>query len=355
MTTLPPAGRSLLPLLDASPVVVPTTEPTTEPAAEHAGSCCSPATSRAAAPGVRTTVPVGARSTRGQVRIPGGTFWMGDSHGDGYAADGERPVHQVRLASYLMDTKVVTNAQFATFVKATGYVTDAERDGVSAVFHLAVDAAPADVLRSAAGVPWWLAVRGADWRHPGGPRSGIGDLQHHPVVHVSWNDAQAYCRWAGKRLPTEAEWEHAARGGLDRARYPWGDDLTSGGRWRCNIWQGDFPGHNTLEDGYLTTAPATAFQPNGYGLHNTVGNVWEWCQDAFRPTEYADRAGPDPVVAPVASDPDGDPAQVRRVMRGGSYLCHDSYCNRYRVAARSSNTAESSSGNIGFRCANDAA
>lgn len=322
-----------------------------------AGSCCSPSTSRATGPGVRPTVPAGPRSTRGQARIPGGTFWMGDSHGDGYAADGERPVHQVRLPSYLIDTKVVTNAQFATFVKATGHVTDAERDGVSAVFHLAVDAAPADVLRSAAGVPWWLAVRGADWRHPGGPRSGIGDLQNHPVVHVSWNDAQAYCRWAGKRLPTEAEWEHAARGGLDRARYPWGDELTSGGRWRCNIWQGEFPGHNTLDDGYLTTAPATAFQPNGYGLHNTVGNVWEWCQDAFRPTEYADRAGPDPVVAPVAAEPAepaGELAQVRRVMRGGSYLCHDSYCNRYRVAARSSNTAESSSGNIGFRCANDA-
>ncbi|WP_242530569.1 formylglycine-generating enzyme family protein [Nocardioides aromaticivorans] len=354
MSTLSPAGRSLLPLLDTSPATRAEEHPEEHPA-EHAGSCCSPATSRAGAPGVRTTVPAGARSTRGQATIPAGTFWMGDSHGDGYAADGELPVHQVRLASYLMDTKVVTNAQFATFVKATGYVTDAERDGVSAVFHLAVDAAPADVLRSATGVPWWLAVRGADWRHPGGPRSGIADLQNHPVVHVSWNDAQAYCRWAGKRLPTEAEWEYAARGGLDRARYPWGDELTNGGRWRCNIWQGDFPGHNTLDDGYLTTAPATAFQPNGYGLHNTVGNVWEWCQDAFRPTEYADRAGPEPVVAPVAAEPDEDPAQVRRVMRGGSYLCHDSYCNRYRVAARSSNTAESSSGNIGFRCANDAA
>ena len=207
---------------------------------------------------------------------------MGDSHGDGYAADGELPVHRVALSPYLIDTKAVTNAQFATFVKATDYITDAERDGVSAVFHLAVDAAPADILQSAAGVPWWLAVRGADWRHPAGPRSDIGDLQNHPVVHVSWRDAQAYCRWAGKRLPTEAEWEHAARGGLDRARYPWGDELIHRGRWRCNIWQGEFPHRNTLDDGYLTTAPATAFAPNGYGLHNTVGNVWEWCQDAFR-------------------------------------------------------------------------
>ncbi|WP_268930130.1 formylglycine-generating enzyme family protein [Nocardioides potassii] len=301
-------------------------------------------------------MPRGARSTRGQVHIDGGSFWMGDSHGDGYAADGEQPVHAVRLSSYFIDAKTVTNAQFATFVKSTGYVTDAERDGVSAVFHLAVDAAPADVLRRVAGVPWWLTVRGADWRHPAGPRSSINDLQNHPVVHVSWRDAQAYCRWAGKRLPTEAEWEHASRGGLDRARYPWGDDLRPGGRWRCNIWQGDFPHRNTLDDGFLTTAPVTTFTPNGYGLHNTVGNVWEWCQDAFRSTEYVDRAGPEAVVDPVAADPADVPdAHVPRVMRGGSYLCHDSYCNRYRVAARSSNTAESSSGNIGFRCANDAA
>ena len=323
-------------------------------ATTHGGSCCAPTSGRSEAT-QEATVPAGERSTRGQVRIPGATFWMGDSNGDGYAADGEGPVHAVRVSPYLIDTKAVTNAQFATFVKATGHVTEAERDGVSAVFHLAVRAARADVLQRAAGVPWWLAVRGADWRHPAGPLSDIGDLQNHPVVHVSWRDAQAYCRWAGKRLPTEAEWEHAARGGLDRARYPWGDELTHHGRWRCNIWQGEFPRHNTLDDGHLTTAPATAFQPNGYGLHNTVGNVWEWCQDAFRPTEYADRAGADPVADPVAAEPADTPdGLVSRVMRGGSYLCHDSYCNRYRVAARSSNTAESSSGNIGFRCANDA-
>jgi formylglycine-generating enzyme required for sulfatase activity len=289
------------------------------------------------------------------VAIPGRTFWMGDSHGDGSAADGERPVHRVALSPYLIDATAVTTAQYAAFVMATGYVTDAERDGVSAVFHLAVEAASADILNPAPGVPWWLAVRGADWRHPAGPRSSIEDLQDHPVVHVSWRDARAYARWAGKRLPTEAEWEHAARGGLDRARYPWGDDLTSGGRWRCNIWQGEFPHRNTLDDGYLTTAPVDAFAPNGYGLHNTVGNVWEWCQDAFRATEYAERAQDDPVPDPLAAEPSGpDDPHVHRVMRGGSYLCHDSYCNRYRVAARSSNTAESSSANIGFRCANDA-
>ena len=286
---------------------------------------------------------------------------MGDSYGDGYAGDGEGPVHQVRLSPYLIDVEAVTNAGFAAFVKATGHVTDAERDGLSAVFHLAVAARPAEVLGRATGVPWWLVVRGADWRHPRGRRSSIAELQNHPVCHVSWRDAQAYCRWAGKRLPTEAEWEYAARGGLDRARYPWGDDLlTSDGRWRCNIWQGEFPRRNTLDDGYLTTAPVNAFAPNGYGLLNSVGNVWEWCADAFRSSEYADRSAAgatavSPVVDPVAAEPAAlDKATVRRVMRGGSYLCHDSYCNRYRVAARSMNTAESSSGNIGFRCANNA-
>ena len=344
--------RPLLPLLGAD-------HETSPHGSGHVAPCCAPSAASTGSPRpvpADPGVPRGRRSTRGQVPIGDATFWMGDSHGDGYAADGERPQHQVRLSAYLIDAKAVTNAQFASFVKATGYVTDAERDGVSAVFHLAVQAAPADVLHGAAGVPWWLAVRGADWRHPAGSRSTIADLQNHPVVHVSWRDAQAYCRWAGKRLPTEAEWEHAARGGLDRARYPWGDELSPGGRWRCNIWQGEFPRHNTRDDGYLTTAPVTAFQPNGHGLHNTVGNVWEWCQDAFRATEYADRAGDRPVVDPVAREPvDTDGPQVLRVMRGGSYLCHDSYCNRYRVAARSSNTAESSSGNTGFRCANDAA
>jgi formylglycine-generating enzyme required for sulfatase activity len=282
---------------------------------------------------------------------------MGDGFDEGYPADGETPTHRVSLAPYRMDATAVTNAAFATFAKATGYVTEAEEIGVSAVFHLAVEAAPGDVIGRADGTPWWLAVKGADWRHPAGPHSDVGHLQNHPVVHVSWRDAQAYCRWAGKRLPTEAEWEHAARGGLEGARFAWGDELTPGGRWRCNIWQGKFPQHNTLEDGHLTTAAVKSFAPNGYGLYNVAGNVWEWCQDRFAPTTYADRAGGEVVdpLAPGSEDPGpragGD---VARVMRGGSYLCHDSYCHRYRVAARSSNTAESAAANIGFRCANDA-
>ena len=336
----------------------------------HTPSCCAPSGAlpvdiSIGGPGAEPvvpepTVPAGARSTRGQVRIPGGTFTMGDGFDEGYPADGETPTHPVTLAPYLLDATAVTNAQFATFVKATGYVTEAEEIGLSAVFHLAVQASRADVVGNATGTPWWLVVKGADWRHPAGPLSDAGDLANHPVVHVTWRDAQAYCRWAGKRLPTEAEWEYAARGGLEGARFAWGDELTPRGRWQCNIWQGDFPRTNTVEDGHLTTAPVRTFAPNGHGLFNTAGNVWEWCQDRFAPTTYADRAaaaGGVPVVDPLAPDSD-DPGLragggVARVMRGGSYLCHDSYCHRYRVAARSSNTAESASANIGFRCAND--
>jgi formylglycine-generating enzyme len=186
---------------------------------------------------------------------------------------------------------------------------------------------------------------GASWRRPEGPGSDLAGRGDHPVVHVSWNDARAYCDWAGLRLPTEAEWEFAARGGLEGKRLPWGDELTPGGVWRSNIWQGTFPTHNTAEDGYVGTAPVDAFPPNGFGLHNASGNVWEWCADWFHPTFH--RNGP-------TDNPTGPPAGQARVIRGGSYMCHDSYCNRYRVAARSSNTPDSSTGNMGFRCARDA-
>ena len=201
------------------------------------------------------------------------------------------------------------------------------------------------MLHRVAEAPWWLAVRGADWRRPEGPGSDVAHRQNHPVVHVTWNDAQAYCAWAGKVLPTEAQWEFAARGGLAGARYPWGDELTPGGRWRCNIWQGRFPTANSEEDGYATTAPVKAFAANGYGLHQPSGNVWEWCQDWFAADYYARS----PRV-----DPPGPGDGTARVMRGGSYLCHASYCHRYRVAARSSSTPDSASANVGFRCANPA-
>jgi formylglycine-generating enzyme required for sulfatase activity len=265
---------------------------------------------------------------------------MGDAFGEGYPTDGETPVHEVRLTGFRIDATTVTNEMFAAFVETTGYKTEAEQYGSSAVFHLLSTAADEAVLGAAAGAPWWLNVGGADWAHPTGPSSNWQHIPDHPVVHVSHNDAAAYCGWAGRRLPTEAEWEYAARGGLDGMRYAWGNELTPGGEHRCNIWQGTFPSTNTLEDGHLGTAPARTFKPNGYGLYEMAGNVWEWCADWFLPKYY--RNSP-------ADNPQGPTIGSGRVMRGGSYLCHDSYCNRYRVAARTSNTPESSSGNCGFR------
>jgi sulfatase modifying factor 1 len=303
-------------------------------------SCCAP--SREVAIGSAPPVS-GERGEHGveQVRLPGGSFAMGNSNGDENAGDGETPVHQVEVAPFGIDATSVTNVDFARFVEATGYRTEAEIYGFSAVFHLALAAEPDEVMGPAAGTPWWAGVRGADWRHPGGSRSDLERLDDHPVVHVSWNDAVAYCKWAGRRLPTEAEWEYASRGGLEGARYPWGDELIgTDGEWRCNIWQGVFPRRNTEEDGFLTTAPVRTFQPNGYGLWQTVGNVWEWCADWFGPRYYKFSPG---------ENPPGPSLGAARVMRGGSYLCHDSYCNRYRNAARSSNTPESSMGNTGFR------
>lgn len=308
-------------------------------------NCCSPSLSKSADVGARVTQPLPSRNTRRQILVPGGEFWMGDSFDEGYPQDGETPVHLVKLPPYYMDATAVTNTQFATFVRATGYVTDAEQLGISAVFHLAFTGARRDIAHEVAEAPWWLAVRGATWRHPEGPNSGITWRQNHPVVHVSWRDAQAYCDWVGKRLPSEAEWEYAARGGLRQARYPWGDDLDTGGRWPCNIWQGVFPTTNTMDDGHLTTAPVKAYAPNGFGLWQMAGNVWEWCSDWFG-TDYYSRS-------PTCS-PSGPVRGERRIMRGGSYLCHESYCNRYRVAARSGNTPDSASANVGFRCANNA-
>ncbi|MDQ0618654.1 formylglycine-generating enzyme family protein [Arthrobacter globiformis] len=276
------------------------------------------------------------------VEIPGGALTMGDAFAEGYPADGETPAHEVRLDDFRIDATAVTNTMFGAFVEATGYRTEAEQYGTSAVFHLLVRSPKSEILGTAAGAPWWLNVRGADWAHPAGPDSVWQDIPDHPVVHVSHNDALAYCAWAGRRLPTEAEWEYAARGGLHGLRYAWGNELTPGGEHLCNIWQGTFPTTNTLDDGHLGTAPVRTFPPNGYGLYEMAGNAWEWCADWFLPKYY--RNSP-------TDNPQGPTIGAGRVMRGGSYLCHDSYCNRYRVAARTSNTPESSSGNLGFRTA----
>lgn len=307
-------------------------------------SCCAP--SRVASPALASHHGPGVGTQTGthgveQVHLAAGVFLMGDSTGDGNPGDGEVPVHEVELAPFSIDATSVTNADFAVFVDATGYATEAETYGYSAVFHLAVAAAPDEVMGPASGTPWWWGVRGADWRHPGGSRSDLQGRDDHPVVHVSWNDANAYCAWAGRRLPSEAEWEYASRGGIQAARYPWGNDLMApDGSWRVNIFQGRFPRVNTGEDGWLTTAPVRSFEPNGFGLWQMVGNVWEWCSDWFDSGYYHG--------AP-RHNPTGPASGEARLLRGGSYLCHASYCNRYRNSARSSNTPDSTMGNAGFR------
>jgi formylglycine-generating enzyme len=315
-------------------------------------SCCAaarPGSWQDGAPSAGTTQvtradSTGKEPTLGMARLEGGGFLMGADDPVGFPNDGEGPVRAVALRPFWIDTVAVSNARFEKFVDATGYVTEAERYGWSFVFgSLLPDDFPP--TRGAAQAPWWRQIFDADWRHPEGSRSSIEDRMDHPVVHVSWNDAAAYCVWAGKRLPTEAEWEYAARGGLKQSRYPWGDELTPDGTWRSNIWQGTFPSRNTLDDGFLGTAPVDEFEPNGYGLYNVSGNVWEWCSDWFHSGFHAH--GP-------RDNPTGPPSGQAKVMRGGSYLCHDSHCNRYRVAARSSNTPDSSTGNTGFRCARDA-
>jgi formylglycine-generating enzyme len=252
-----------------------------------------------------------------------------------YPADREGPARLVQVAPFRIDAFAVTSARFAKFVADTGYVTEAERFGWSFVFYGFLREGGA-ALAAPAATPWWRGVQGACWSRPEGPGSNVLTRADHPVVHVSWSDARAFAAWAGGRLPSEAEWEFAARGGLHGATFPWGDDLMAGGRHRCNVWQGSFPHRDTGKDGFVGTAPVDAFEPNGFGLYNSVGNVWEWCEDTFdRPGEAALRTG-------------------QRVMKGGSYLCHASYCSRYRLAARTSNSEDAGAGNLGFRLAYDA-
>ncbi len=313
-----------------------------ELSADHA--CCAPSSgSDPISRPTPTAISQRGATTDGMVAIPGGRFLMGTDDPVRYPADGEGPVREVSLRPFLLDATAVSNAHFAGFVEATRYVTDAERIGWSFVF---AGLLPDDFEDTAAvaSAPWWRQVFGATWRRPEGPQSDIADRADHPVVHVSHHDALAYCAWAGKRLPTEAQWEYAARGRLEQKRYPWGDELTPDGEQRCNIWHGTFPSENTLDDGYYGTAPVDAFAPNGYGLYNMTGNAWEWCADWF--TRDHPR-GP-------LDDPHGPELASMRVIRGGSYLCHESYCYRYRVSARSGNTPDSTTGNTGFRCAADA-
>ena len=275
--------------------------------------------------------------------IPSGTFTMGTDDPAGYPADGEGPAHPVTLPAFRMAVHAVTNDLFTMFVDATGHRTTAEEIGTSFVFGgLLPDDFPP--TRGVVAAPWWREVAGADWRHPEGPHSDLVSRGTHPVVHVSWLDAAAFCAWSGTRLPTEAEWERAARGGIERSHFPWGDEREPGGEHWMNVFQGDFPKTNTAADGWTGTCPVGTYPPNGLGLREVTGNVWEWCADWFAPNTYR---------STERESPTGPASGSAKVMRGGSYLCHESYCWRYRVDARSANTPDSSTGNIGFRVAAD--
>ncbi len=321
-----------------------------EHGAEKKSSCCAPVAVRDGtalqAGGVVTGAEVGAARVAGvvddMVSLPGGSFLMGTDYAHGFPLDGEGPVRSVTLTPFQIDRFPVTNEEFRAFVDATGYRTEAEIFGWSFVFwsHINEERFEELVEDTVAAAPWWCKVPGAFWRQPEGAGSDVRERGRHPVVHVSWNDARAYAAWASKSLPTEAQWEYAARGGLEQRLYPWGDELTPDGEHRCNVWQGQFPVEDTGEDGFRGSCPVDSFPANGFGIYSVTGNVWEWCADWFHASFSAE----------PQHDPMGPGNGQARVMKGGSFLCHASYCNRYRVAARTSNTPDSSASNIGFRC-----
>jgi len=276
------------------------------------------------------------------ISVPAGSFVMGTNSDIGFPDDGEGPEKTINLNQFHIDIYSVTNSEFEKFITETKYITEAEQYGWSFVFYkLLSKVTLAKIEYKVTSTPWWCVVKNAYWRRPEGPRSNIKNRGDHPVVHISWNDAVNYCTWANKRLPTEAEWEYAAQGGVENSIYPWGNELIPNNEHQCNIWQGEFPKENSLEDGYLSTAPVNSYKSNGYGLYNIVGNVWEWTQDWFS-TSY-------PKIRDT-NNPLGPGTGESKVIKGGSFLCHKSYCNRYRIAARSSNTTNSSTSNLGFRC-----
>lgn len=314
----------------------------------------------------------GDTSTTGMVYIPGGTFDMG---GDNNQADpDELPKHSVTVSSFYMDETEVTNAQFKKFVDATGYITTAEKAPNWEEMKKdlpAGTAKPHDSLLVAASLvfkssnqpvnlndysQWWSWQKGANWKHPQGPNSNIKGKENYPVVHISWDDAIAYCTWSGKRLPTEAEWEFAARGGLINNIYPWGNEHVNAGTPKTNSWEGNFPYKNILADKYLNAAPVKSFKPNGYKLYDMAGNVWEWCSDLYNADYYktlADKNTNNPQGATTSYDPQ-EPTATKRSLRGGSFLCNDAYCSGYRVARRMKSSHDTSLEHTGFRCVRSA-
>jgi len=331
-------------------------------------SCGSGAHQPAAADS--TGIATNTDSLQHMVLIPGGSFSMGAT--DDIAQADEQPVHTVSVDTFLMDEHEVTNAEFAAFVAATHYVTTAEKpiskeemmqglppgspepdssllQAGSLVFSPPDHAVPLDDVSQ-----WWAFVPGASWQHPEGPDSNISGREQHPVVHISWDDANAYARWAGKRLPTEAEWEYAARGGLAKQPFTWGSEAITAGKPKANTWNGHFPYENTKTDGFYNTAPVKTYAANGYGLYDMAGNVWEWCADWYDASYYQQvpNAAQNPGGPAKGFDP-ADPSAPKRVIRGGSYMCSDEYCSGYRVTARMKTTPTSGLANLGFRCAKD--
>ena len=321
-------------------------------------------------PTIANTAPPPGPTPEGMVWIPGGEFSMGamdppaSTDAAMHAAADARPVHRVYVDGFWMDSTDVTNGQFEAFVRATGYVTVAERTPRVEDFP---GAPPENLVAGSVlfsppdhAVPlndhfqWWSYVRGANWRHPLGPKSDLKGRESYPVVHIAYEDAMAYATWTGKRLPTEAEWEFAARGGLAGKTYPWGDEFRPGGRWMANVHQGHFPDSDAADDGFAGLSPVARFPPNGYGLYAMAGNVWQWTIDWYRPDYYAELAA----LGGVARNPQGpdasyDPAEPRepkRVHRGGSFLCTDQYCSRYVVGTRGKGEASTGTSHLGFRC-----